>query len=896
MFNPSRSRCFQRGYPGSYGSPYAQPNALSGASPSQHANKVYVVSVPVYASPAGSDGTAEAQAEWNKVTHKFSVASGGQTKTYEVAHNMANPSEAAAKVYPDTGVTVDGTSYFPTNTWGFAISPRNLKQYNFEMLIDSLSWNNYEPNGVYIKWVPRMGANQTGSFEAVLIPNGLTMPSAPYTNQTNAVNLTATQTGEKFFEINKQISPVKNMRSTQSEFDMVADFGILWFRTSGYTGLSGITQVGEVVIKLDVALSNYLPSPYAQLVGPWIEAGYPIQGSQQTQDTSNPAITGSMMLAVDTKVHVALSALKRGKARKPRWYIVPKVSDTHVVGLGAMAQVGSALQHAKAARRQFRLADASDKEIEFPMVASGSYDMALTGKTFLTDAADPSAEDAHQVVAPEFPYVEVPDLYLKDAKVTVTPAEANPALQLAFKPSGGAINTQGLAQGGITVDYTASTATAGLGAAATLRWVTSFAAGSVPPTAAEGSVVQPVFGYDPSIGIVGDAEPPDGSDGFFAKVCGLAGSWLDSKIGAPQGDDLTWSVQDLKDTTVNAFQSVGNSIAQGITKVGHWFSSRNDDILVQASNFVVPANATYRSKIAAYTDTIRAYTAKKFLSQFEAAQKFGLDEFIPEKLTQEQSRLTVTGQINSLHQALMAIGSVNSSAAPTEINQLPVSTEVADLMVLVASRVDPVEDPTKFINTAVPITPLLDGLNRKTSTKSLYVQRLEDPSKDAQFVVQSIATGNGVKEVTNTPLAGVGLSQLATSAACNFTIPWPDRLVDPDSGALTELKPGEHVYLSFIKSTAVTYSHTINEGSGSYKLFVFPNVAPGTDKAAADQALHSYSLNKTGNFSFDAITDNGAVTESVHMVADGERRFSVQDTTPVPAAQSRKLTSSIRLV
>ena len=121
------------------------------------------------------------------------------------------------------------------------------------MLMDSLIWNNYSVRGVDIDFIPSGGANQPGLFEAILVPNAQQIPSIPYTNQTNSVGFNFSQRGSFAFNVapGNMGQPVKDMRGIQKNFDSNADFGILWFRSSGMTNLVGSTptEVGKHVFQ-----------------------------------------------------------------------------------------------------------------------------------------------------------------------------------------------------------------------------------------------------------------------------------------------------------------------------------------------------------------------------------------------------------------------------------------------------------------------------------------------------------------------------------------------------------------------------------------------------------------------------------------------------------------------
>ena len=157
------------------------------------------------------------------------------------------------------------------------------------------------------------------------------------------------------------------------------------------------------------------------------------------------------------------------------------------------------------------------------------------------------------------------------------------------------------------------------------------------------------------------------------------------------------------------------------------------------------------------------------------------------------------------------------------------------------------------------------------------------------FAIDKITSVGNQLRVNANPLGGICLSQVVSSSVCNFTLAWPDKLWDLEAGALTEFKAGETMYVAFLKSTAVTYSHPIIEGTGTYRFVVFPELLPGLDKAPADQALHKYELTigagSDAPTTFSKVQEGAAFEKSVYMMEDTERRFTLQSTTPVTAEE-----------
>lgn len=849
--------------------PYNQVGCSHGPTLRQASSKTYVIDVPVYAAPTGT-----AQEEWNKLTHKFTITdSQGKAKTYEVSQNMANPKSAEAKIYPPTGQTdSEGNSYFPVNTWGFAVSPRNLKQYNYQMLLDSLVWNQYSVSNVSIDFIPLMGATQPGFFEAVLLNNAQIMPGTPYTNQSNSCNFSAVQQNFMKFSMNSESVVNKNMKSVSELFDSVADFGILWCRVGGFSNLTAITEVAKLTISISVNLSNYSPSPYAQLVGPWIEAGYPIESSEGQTAQTIVSVKGTEVLEVDaSQKPVSVAKIAKGKAKLPRWRIQPDEGDPEVIPLGGPVFSQSHLR---------RLTAADSTEVKFPVLADGNFDGAVSGSCFLDDVAD-KANDLRSVSQPAGPYVADPELYLSGTPEVkrATPKGTEAKLQLAYQPTQTAANTTALAQGGVSVSFEGSTANAGKKVGATLRYATSFMPGSVPLTGDYSKAAyQPAAGYD-NLGTFSAANP-EGSNSWKALLgcIGIAGMkrWAGLK-GAKAEEEISTD-------GVNSFSNTGSGNESKAT----WVKDSEDGTLeVQAAAIEVPANAAY-CNIGSYPAGSTAGTyAESFLDFMPLAAKYGLVKLNPAELTNDKARIDISGQVNTLHTALVAV----QGSASQGTTQLPYAGEVKDLLVMVASRTNPAVDPAGFYDTAIPVTSILDGVTTTNTSGSMYVNK--SPESQGNLVIQStITTNSGVRETAN-PVAGFGAVQVVSANPCNFTVPFPDYLWSADTNTLTAVKAGEKIYFSIVKSTAFTVYHTVNQTVGTFKLWVFPNLIEGTDKVTASQALHTYILT-TGDTAYEvkSITEGDAKTSSVYLAEDGERRFTLEVTTP--AAQSTASNKSIK--
>jgi hypothetical protein len=862
--------------------------------------KTYTLTVPVYAAIDGTS-TKVTQEDWNAVKNVFTVstAKGGSEK-YEVIHNLATAANAPYQIYPDTEIKdAKGNSFFPLGQWGFAVSSRNYSNYNYPMLMDELLWNTYTVSSISVDWTPSCGSFQNGSLEVVFVPNAAAMPNIPFSNMgENAALFQAINKGTKTFRLDGVGIPNKNMRSVQEKFDQTADYGIIYLRTYGYTWqaaagatVGDIVEVGSMKIYITATLQSYQPDAHAQLIGPWISAGYPITANGGSTTTSNVQLaTSTNMLDVSNATEVSKEAIKRGRAKMPRWRLVGTAAEKTVKSLGGSAGVHRAKKVASAA---------ANGEASFPVLAQSTFDGAISGKTILDSAAEGAGlNDAFAVVNPRVgvnEFVTDADTVFIDAQPVVTPAvgagEDGERVLLNYYPNKAAVNGTALAQGDIEVAYNADGTNIGMKVGATVKSLVCFAigAGPVSESLPENQVAA---GWEPGVGTVGDVsvpvESPSGEDKmrFFATVAALAGAIDKALPGTGAVGSFKMSASNTK--MASPAQAVVGTIG-GTTAAGE-----DAAVSVQSTQLTVPDNATYRSKIGAVeAGSVDYNTLKAFFGALPAASKYCLQSFESDKLTDEMARLTVTGQSNTLYTAF-----VSTYGAPLpSLSAMPYDVTAAELSCLVASRVDPGENVSGFLNTAIPITLIQDGKHSTATSGNMYIQRTENGTDfNGAFNVDRITQRGSQVRITNANLGAFATAQLVSECPLNFTVAWPDKLVDPESGELTALAAGEKVYISLVKGSAVTFAHTITETVGSYRMTIWPQLCKGTDKVAETEALHKYGLttdneNKTV---VKAIVQEGALAETEYYQEDGERRFTVQSAAPVDATAAPR--GGIRMV
>ena len=164
--------------------------------------------------------------------------------------------------------------------------------------------------------------------------------------------------------------------------------------------------------------------------------------------------------------------------------------------------------------------------------------------------------------------------------------------------------------------------------------------------------------------------------------------------------------------------------------------------------------------------------------------------------------------------------------------------------------------------------------------------RLNNLSGDTKlsFKVQTTDVGasNNVKNYSQ--LGSLGFGICAFPSVVNFSMPYPDKLINDkgdDEYELTELKEGEVFYCMVIKGSRISFSHTVNESTGTFRFSVAPGMVNGADKAtSADQALHQYTLTKNDQNIVIDVKEGGALAETPYFQIDAERRFAIQSSKP----------------
>ena len=919
-------------------------------------SKWYAIEVPFFAGPDAELGTperAEWQAKWNALESQFTVTdqATGKIIGYNVKHNLANIKDGKYQLYPAaSGVAdKDGNTFFPYNQWAFAVSARNLSKYNYQMLLDSLQYAGMTIHEVNCTITPSRGGFAEGSYETTIINDASFWPGIPYASQVTSQSAALADTQGCVVTYPKVVGStgvMKNNRELSQKFTSIADYGILYFRAFG-CNVDKITQVGTLRIAIRATLVVHQQIPQAQLIGAWMEANYPIHedgtpdgdGGDDTpagKDWFHQTATGNTFMRVERINKVALRDVKRGRARLPNIRFALKSDDTHAHGIHAMSLIGKMFDDAKQPVKLMDRALKSVKRsglkeeqlfgIKFPnLITMSEFDGGITGNSLIErikDSLKDEEETPYRLEPPHYPAVQRENLYANNQKgatdnlfykfgVMGAAPQQGDTVSLDYYPSANpesATDIHPIAKGAVYCDFAQDPQFSGTYAGVTMRLATSF----TPATDAtqfyneDGSEIkcfqQTCCGYDAGLGTV-EKVPDNGLLDYLHKGFNFVAGGVKAITSDGRKNDMASDfVGNLCSTTTN-YTVISNSSSAESKK-----DLRASPFpTAQVTSLVCPKDNIGYTKIEKLSDTDkkRSGILKDFFKGFPSAQKYGVAEFEPENLKPTDERISINGQINTLHQATLALAGQLTSADPSVMTY---NCEIGESLVLCASLVDPLESADSmelFFETLVPITPIFNSLSYSGGSGVFVKNGVPNGSTGGRLYVTTSSTNGGKRVDTNYPIKGVTTHAAVTNNCCNFSVAWPDNLVDPVTKKLVPVGAGKKIYLSILKSSAVTYSTPISGAGSEDRLYVFVQSAGGLDHAPdKEQALREYYLVVTEK-DFNTYKDVQIVTdendndvffkETPTMLIDAERRFAVDNGAPVYLDDSKEGPQKMRL-
>lgn len=820
-----------------------------GLGDSGSAAKNYRIDIPVFAGPPSTTQDA-----WNKQTADFSCSINGEIKKFQIKMNLANVANGL-HIYPIPDAKKTEDAYFPPNTWGFAITPRNFKQFNYQLLMDALIWNKYRVDSCRLQWQPCLGSFKAGQIEAILVSDAQSMPPEPYSNQGNSYVFSATTGAGVAFNISNLQQPIKSTRSVEDTWSIAADYGILYVRADGYSDLTAITKVGTISLNIGVTLFGYSPDPKAQLIGPWIEAGYPIEGSSQTKSVGQKTASAAFVdISADNALDFNKISAKKRKRIPKGWHVIVEEGKDAMpcAGFGAVLSSESLRSNVKALKM---VRGINDAEKDLIVSATTSFDFGLTGKDLIDNLGKTeSSAFADQKTG----ILGTNPLYGGNLII-----QGINNASIVFKPTG-YVNAHTLSQGLISVPYSTTKGAAdyvasGNSVGFTATSITAFEPTCKPPSAG-GALNQVALGYSKDIGRSVTGSIAD--NGIFAKMLAAAAGVVinGSRNGLGAEEELN-----------------GNSaVSEGVEDEEKSIETESGKkIDAQSIKFKVPEDATVRSNIVKWDNlSVNKMVGQAFFKTLGCVADYGVKSYAINAMGPEVSRITVNGQVNTLVSAFMGIqGTTSDAVSKADI-------DINNNFVLVASRYSPIENADKFLETAIPITPVSEGISQGHS--STIMNNLSGDT-NMSFKVQetSIEKGATLKNFSN--LGAFCFGTVAFPSVVNFSMPYPDKLIeykDEDEYELTELKAGEVFYCMVLKGSRVTFSHSVAEPTGTFRFSVSPGLIQGTDKVPADQALHQYYLTTNDQNIVTSVKEGDALNQSTYYMIDSDRRFAYQSSKP----------------
>jgi hypothetical protein len=579
-----------------------------------------------------------------------------------------------------------------------------------------------------------------------------------------------------------------------------------------------------------------------------------------------------------------------GKTKKPRFHMIGLEKDTFIYPLTGIRQVlekrEGIVQSYLSENKELKLPKNSDPNVTgdlFPVMVQFPFDFGIDGNDFLSNAIEYKDSEGADIIDG----MRVEKQRPTDLDVIIHPGIVqNPSDYWGFALSNNSSqNLQFLCNGVITC-----ASQAGLPPGVNLYTLNSFMPFSGPTEVNDGADCSVACGYSPSIGqcqsgseVIIEEDNPD--------TRGILGSSRQStsavaRAGLSNGAQNALNARNLpKNKGTNGldfWKAADTALTFGVGIAHSLFGGSEDDndlIPIQAVSIKVPDNATYRAPVVTL-DGLSKDDAEKFFYGMEAATRFGIGPF-ETNLLDQCSRITVTGQVNTLIQAMVAA----KQGIPTIYMNSPdinpqVEMNIDSCMVLVASRFDPTENVEKFLKTAMAITPISDAISQSHKTDDMFKQSSELVGNNFYLVEKSTDVnedGQKTIQITKSYLNLFGPIYSVIPSVCNFTVPFPDKLPDEDLD-LTPLNVGEEIFLSIIRGMKTEIINTCVNTSGYGPQYF--NIGINQDDLA-----QSYSISKlaaTGQTI--GITQIGPLAEKFYFIEDAERRFSLNVGAPADSS------------
>lgn len=723
----------------------------------------------VYNVYAGGDNTS-----WAAITSPEQITlMDGTVKNFTVNTTLANP-VGGPYYYP----LQPGKTHFDQSMQGFMVSPRNLATLNYQFVMDGLVWGNYQVEAISTNFKSNQGAFARGTFECIFLDNGLQYPSIPFSGSqsSNYFNVAAADVSSSFaFNVGGGQLGVnyKNHRAgNETHFAREMDFGIIWWRTFGYdlTGHTDPFIVGQFTIDIVVSFRVQLYSPMARLIGPWIQAGCPITGSAEVTEIAFDSVTSG-----DTIISGGADEIVR-KGKQSKWHLLVHKNDRGVVHVPRPLFGKRDQLKALRGKHLNSIDSLLGGFVTYPIIDLGISGVRLIKKILRSDAI---VDGSKASGSGSFVAYSGEDSVYPQAMIAFKPSQQEPSQPIA----------KGILQSLAAVQS--------FGVQSILIQNVNVIACTHDGQSANADLPQISFGFDSDQGkatypdfdkeVVSESLDINTLTGIISQNAILGAGKTYSKEGNGFYDIIkrgTLALLGAVTTTVQEISTNSNS------------SFRVSDI-----SYEVPEHANFRAPIITTPEGSIKDLLTNYFSSWPSIPKYIVGSFDPSGISPDVNVIKANYRCNT------AYGGVMGLIAGSEVNPVQGSMRNDMLTGLIASRFSPATHPQEFFETAILVTPCVEGY---TSSQGRTV--LERIVSSSGQIGVTLKTSDVQSEFTL--LSHVGVIQTLTPTGFNFSVPWPSALPNI-VGGVTVLEPllvGTPVYFAVIRGTAteVSYQATVS--------------------------------------------------------------------------------------
>lgn len=755
------------------------PHRTGGPPPPQLGDIFQTSYSVVYDVNACGDDSSWASIE----SHEQITTPDGHVKNIVVNPTLANP-VGGNKYYP-----INGT-HFPQGLQGFLMSPRNTSVYNWQFIYDSYGWNSYQIEAINIRFETSCSDFDRGSFEAIFLDQGVNSPSVPFegSQKFNVMSTAVKKSHEVTFSAlaGQQGVNFKNPRTSTTTFDRTADFGILWWRTYGVNPQTPNTpfSIGKIFIKFLVSWQGQVFNNIARLIGPWAAAGYPIEGGQEVREIAiDSAVSGNTVISPESYDEL----VRKGK--QSRWHLITHTGDRGVLQV-PRALLGNHRLLKGLRAKHFNAA---------PSLLQAFYtysnpDAGVSGVKLIKRILDSGIVDGAKV-----------NTSTPDTEIVVYSGQDQ-----VFPNGGICFRENQIAEGSPTAKGIICSIKGGVipqgGSMDLIVQNVNVIACTHDATPANAELPQVSFGYDSDQG----SSTVPGLDQIITSES-LSLNTQDTHV--TRNAILASGIKYSTNSNGFSWQAVNTAIGGIINAVKPLVSDGNASFNVSDMSYDTPDTATFRAPVITLPDGQVKSLLTTYFSGFPCVSKYGIGPFNPSSISNTVNMIKVN------YHCATTVGGVVSLIGGNSDQPVDGSIDNDMLIGLLCSRYSPTDDPQAFVETAIIVTPALDGFTQSHGYGSIYQQQTTGSAKLYQYNKTSTSS-------TYMPLSHFGVFQTSTPTAISFAVPWPSHLPTAD-GQLEPLTADTPVYFNLIRGTATKINVTFTSSVSGPTLVFAPQLAQG---------------------------------------------------------------------